>query len=467
MFLKGHRFFYTRQIQLYNGNTMKKLILSILLTTILAAGIFAAPVYVCVGSFVNIDNAMALADRLKNDDEDVCITEFLRDDGTLFYRVLLNTNSDDMDRARQKADSAILKGAFIYVPKADEKITIVHKAANAPSVPAPNPVESVPAPSAPVTSTPAASTPAPSVSAQTVTPATTAPAVPAPAVSSSPITLKSGAKKIISSIADMGVFAFEAGENMLGRKDTTELEELENLLEYFEDLIDSDEIENSKSGRLVTAAVKSVMNKLDNCDSELHENKKTVITVDENIASDFSDIVPGLKVKTLYLKGNGEATPLYDKENYLYGLKGKASAAAVIDYTFDLTELPYKTFIRQMKGTVTAKAAAAGTISEKYIELPSAAAVTVRQEIALCNSKGRGGVVLLEGNIALKGTLTDYYLELLDSGNLKEMARALDDICTLNLTLNIFDDNGKLYYMSSLNSFETIAVFLDELDRLI
>ena len=394
---------------------------------------------------MNIDNAMSLADRLKNDNEDVCITEFLRDDGTLFYRVLLNTNSDDMDKARQEAASAILKGAFIYVPKAEDKITIVHKAANAPSVSAPNPVENKSVQTSPAPAAPVPSTPVPSVSAQTTEPATTAPSVTAPTVSSSTITLKSGAKKIISSIADMGVFAFEAGENMLGRKDTTELDELENLLEYFEDLIDSEEIENSKSGRLVSAALRSVMNKLEKSSSDIKDNKKTVITIDENIASDFSDIVPGLKVKTLYLKGNSEGTPLYDRENYLYGLKGKANGTAVIDYSFDLTELPYKTFIRQMKGTVTAKAAAAGTISEKYIELPSAAAVSVRQEVALCNSKGRGGVVLLEGNIALKGTFTDYYLEILDSGNLKDLARALDDICTLNLTLNIFDDNGKLY----------------------
>lgn len=403
---------------------MKKLIISLLLTAFFAASIFATPVYVCVGSFVKIENAMALADKIKNETQDVCISEFIRDDGTLFYRVLLNTNSDDLDKARKAADSAILDGAFAFVPKPEEKITVIHKAKN------------------------------PAVAEPSKTPVT---------ATVSPITLKSGATKIISSIADFGALIAEASE--ISPEQTTELDQLEDLIDYFMDLPDSEKFTESKSGRLVSSTTKNFLNKIDFFVEELDNNQKASITIDENINSDFSDLIPGLKVNTIYAKGNAEITALKNKYDDISGIKGKADADVKIDYNMNLNQLPFKTFIKELKGTFSAKAAASGAISESFTEVPAEALVSIRQEVAICNAKKRGGVFLLEGNIHFKGTFTNEHMEFLQNEDIKSISRALDDLSDLNLSLKVYDDNGKLYYMSSINSFETIAVFLEELDH--
>lgn len=427
---------------------MKKILLSILFSACLVFSMFAEPVYVCVGSFVNMDNALSLADKLKNDEEDVCISEFIRSDGQLFYRVLLNTNSEDKDKAREEADAALLKGAFIVVPKADDFITVIHKAKKAVPVVEEIKTEEV----------------------QEIIPeeykAIEIPLEENSVSVSSPITLKSGATKIISSIADFAVFAKSISEYTYGEDEVTDADQMEDLLDFFSDLLDSDEFENSASAKELFKAIESIGNSIETFRDEIEENKNAVIEIDENITSDFSEI-PGVKLNALSVKGKADVETKFDEYDALVEIKGSVNAEGKTDIRFNLRETPFKTFVRDMKGCVSFNAAGNGLLSEEEIDFNADVNVQIKIEIALCNSRGMGGVVVLDGNVSVKGNIDTELMEIIGDRDEEEIAKALDNLADMNLKFCIYDDDGNLHYLSNFNNAEALLVLIEQIDDIL
>lgn len=427
---------------------MKKLFLSILFSACLAFSMFAEPVYVCVGSFVNMDNALSLADKLKNDEEDVCISEFIRSDGQLFYRVLLNTNSEDKDKAREEADAALLKGAFIVVPKADDFITVIHKAKKAVPVVEEIKTEEI----------------------QEIIPeeykAIEIPLEENSVSVSSPITLKSGATKIISSIADFAVFAKSISEYTYGEDEVTDADQMEDLLDFFSDLLDSDEFENSASAKELFKAIESIGNSIETFRDEIEENKNAVIEIDENITSDFSEI-PGVKLNALNVKGKADVETKFDEYDALVEIKGSVNAEGKTDIRFNLRETPFKTFIRDMKSCVSFYAAGNGLLSEDEIDFNADVNVQIKMEIALCNSRGMGGVVVLDGNVSVKGNIDTELMEIIGDRDEEKIAKALDNLADMNLKFCIYDDDGNLHYLSNFNNAEALLVLIEQIDDIL
>lgn len=427
---------------------MKKLLLSILFSACLAFSMFAEPVYVCVGSFVNMDNALSLADKLKNDEEDVCISEFIRSDGQLFYRVLLNTNSEDKDKAREEADAALLKGAFIVVPKADDFITVIHKAKKA--VPEVEEIKTE--------------------EIQEIIPeeykAIEIPLEENSVSVSSPITLKSGATKIISSIADFAVFAKSISEYTYGEEEVTDADQMEDLLDFFSDLLDSDEFENSASAKELFKAIESIGNSIETFRGEIEENKNAVIEIDENITSDFSEI-PGVKLNALSVKGKADVETKFDEYDALVEIKGSVNAEGKTDIRFNLRETPFKTFVRDMKGCVSFNAAGNGLLSEDEIDFNADVNVQIKIEIALCNSRGMGGVAVLDGNVSVKGNIDTELMEIIGDRDEEEIAKALDNLADMNLKFCIYDDDGNLHYLSNFNNAEALLVLIEQIDDIL
>lgn len=99
------------------------------LITWIAAGAFAENYYICAGSFEKRDNAAALKAELEKTHEKVFLSQFERDDGKTFYRVLIETDTEDRKKALSEKDAfeqtktardLKIRNAWVLVPQVVE-----------------------------------------------------------------------------------------------------------------------------------------------------------------------------------------------------------------------------------------------------------------------------------------------------------------------------------------------------------
>lgn len=413
---------------------MKKFLLFIAVSLFLSFSIFAESIYVCVASFVNKDNAMKFAKTLENDDEDVCLSEFVRADGQLFYRVLLRTNTQDADKARDEASA--LKGAFIVISKTDENIeTII------PSKKAVKEIEkeTAPAPEYSVTE-PKAETKEPE----------TVPVYPR-APGTSPVSLRSGATEIISSIADFEAFAEEVEESIDEEED-----DFEKLMEFFEDMTNSEEVLETDSAKELVNLVQNIQNKFEEIKTNLaNAESKTEIDFDGKIESDLSDLIPGFYLNECFVKTAGNTVIEKDEDDVVTSVELDGKGQVVLDYRYNLREIPYKTFIKDMAGRISVSVEAKGFLTEESGKIDTNLLMDLHQEVALCNSRGFGGVILLEGTVTCSETI-DPELIALALEDEDEFLSQLDKLIKINLKFRVYDDEGRVHYLSTFKSLKSL-----------